>query len=187
MGNRRTDGVTEADDRRLHAAEADSSSSARRPGARPTRAAIDKVGAQLVEALGHFGVEAKVVGSGQRPARHPLRAAPGARDQDVEGLEHARRPRLRARRRRRPHPRADPRQARRRASRCRTRSARWSTSATSRRTRPRAGRRSRSGSARTSTASAIGIDLAEPAARARRGHDRLGQVGLRQRDALPRS
>ena len=47
----------------------------------------------------------------ERSARDPLRAAPRARHQDVEGRHAQGRPRLRARRRAGAHPRADPRQA----------------------------------------------------------------------------
>ncbi len=48
---------------------------------------------------------------GHRPARDPLRAAPGARHQDVQGRPAQGRPRLRAGRRAGAHPRPDPRQA----------------------------------------------------------------------------
>ena len=87
-----------------------------------------------------------------RPARHALRAAPRARHQDVEGLAAQGRPRLRAGRR--PTSASSPRSpaSRRSAWRSPTRSARWSTSATSTRRPRRAGRRSPSGSARTSPA-----------------------------------
>ena len=47
----------------------------------------------------------------QRPARLPLRAAPGARHQGEEGDRALQRPRLRAGLDRHPHPGADPRQA----------------------------------------------------------------------------
>ena len=55
----------------------------RRADASPTPPARSGSPPQLVEALGHFGVEAKVVGDRRRPAHHPLRAAARARDQDV--------------------------------------------------------------------------------------------------------
>ena len=42
---------------------------------------------QLVDALSHFNVEAQGDRDRDRPARDPLRAAPGARHQDVEGLQ----------------------------------------------------------------------------------------------------
>jgi S-DNA-T family DNA segregation ATPase FtsK/SpoIIIE len=62
------------------------------------------------EALGHFGVEAKVIGtvSGPHVTRYELRSrrAQGRQGRAAEG-----RPRLRARDDRHPHPRADPRQA----------------------------------------------------------------------------
>ena len=72
-----------------------------------------------------------------RPARHPLRAAPGARHQDVEGLAAQGRPGLRAGRR--PTCASSPRSpaSRPSASRCPTGTARWSTWATSTRRRPK--------------------------------------------------
>ena len=113
---------------------------------------IERVGAQLVEALSHFNVEARLIGTVGGPARDPLRAAPRARHQDVEGRAAEGRPRLRARRRAGAHPRADPRQAGRGRRGAEPRAHAWCTSATSSRTRRRAGRRCRSGSARTSPA-----------------------------------
>ena len=50
-------------------------------------------------------------GNGHRSARHALRAASRARDQDVQGRHAQGRPGLRPRRRAGPHPRAHPRQA----------------------------------------------------------------------------
>ena len=88
----------------------------------------------------------------ERSARDPLRAAPRARHQDVEGRHAEGRPRLRARRRAGAHPRARSPASRPWEWRCPTACARWCTSATSSRTRRRAGRRCRSGSARTSPA-----------------------------------
>ncbi len=86
MGNRRS-GVTEADD--LHyalprAAFLERSKARQKPDA----AATDRVGAQLVEALGHFGVEAKVVGSvgGPHVTRYELRLAPGIKMSKVGGM-----------------------------------------------------------------------------------------------------
>ena len=70
----------------------------------------DVIGRKLVETLGHFGVEAKIVGivSGPHVSRYELRLAPGTK---VKKVDRARqRPRLRARLDRHPHPRADPRQ-----------------------------------------------------------------------------
>ncbi len=88
----------------------------------------------------------------RRPARDPLRAAAGARHQDVQGQRPQGRPRLRAGRRRTCASSRRSPASRRWAWRCRTRCAASSTSATSSRTRPRAGRRSPSGWARTSPA-----------------------------------
>ena len=66
MGNART-GVTEADDLDYSLPKAaflkrSKTTSRRQAG----RGRDERVGAQLVEALGHFGVEAKVVGQRQR-------------------------------------------------------------------------------------------------------------------------
>ena len=87
MGNRRTDGVTEADD--IDYALPSESFLKRSPAGRKVNtAAIDKVGAQLVEALGHFGVEAKVVGSvsGPHVTRYELRLAPGIKMSKVSNM-----------------------------------------------------------------------------------------------------
>ena len=91
-------------------------------------------------------------GQRERPARDPLRAAPGARDQDVEGREHARRPGLRARGRRRAHPRPDPRQARRGRRGAEPAAPDGAPGRRGPGGARRGGRRSPSGSARTSTA-----------------------------------
>ena len=77
MGNRRSRGHR-GRRLRLHAAAATVPQALERHAEDRPRA-IERGGRQLVEALGHFGVEAKVVGTRHRPARHPLRAAPGAR------------------------------------------------------------------------------------------------------------
>jgi S-DNA-T family DNA segregation ATPase FtsK/SpoIIIE len=87
MGNRRTDGVTEADD--VDYTLPSESFLKRSPAGRKTdTVAIDKVGAQLVEALGHFGVEAKVVGSvsGPHVTRYELRLAPGIKMSKVSNM-----------------------------------------------------------------------------------------------------
>ncbi|MEX1142379.1 MAG: DNA translocase FtsK [Thermoleophilaceae bacterium] len=87
MGNRRTAGVTEADD--VDYALPSPSFLKRSPNGRKTdTAATDKVGAQLVEALGHFGVEAKVVGSvsGPHVTRYELRLAPGIKMSKVSNM-----------------------------------------------------------------------------------------------------
>ena len=81
---------------------------------RPDTAGQERIATSLVEALGHFGVQAKVIGTVAGPAHHPLRAAPGARAQGRQGRAAQGRPRLRAGGDRHPHPRADPRQAGRR-------------------------------------------------------------------------
>ena len=102
----------------------------------PTPAGQEKVAAQLIEALGHFGVEAQVIGmvAGPHITRYELRLAPG--HQGRQGRPAQGRPRLRAGRDRHPHPRADPRQAGGRRRGARTRAAGSCTSATSSRSRP---------------------------------------------------
>ena len=86
MGNRRS-GVTEADglDYALPQAGFLERSKTRK---KPDTTASDKIGAQLVEALGHFGVEAKVVGSvaGPHVTRYELRLAPGIKMSKVGGM-----------------------------------------------------------------------------------------------------
>jgi len=87
MGNRRGDGVTEADD--VDYALPSESFLKRSPaGRKADQGAIDKVGTQLVEALGHFGVEAKVVGSvsGPHVTRYELRLAPGIKMSKVSNM-----------------------------------------------------------------------------------------------------
>ena len=88
MGNRRTEGwVTEAEliDYKLP----NQTFLRRSPTGRKTdTAATDKVAAQLIEALGHFGVEAKVVGSvsGPHVTRYELRLAPGIKMSKVSNM-----------------------------------------------------------------------------------------------------
>jgi DNA segregation ATPase FtsK/SpoIIIE, S-DNA-T family len=88
MGNRRTtSGVTEADD--IDYKLPSQSFLKRSPAGRKIdTTATDKVGAQLVEALGHFGVEAKVVGSvsGPHVTRYELRLAPGIKMSKVSNM-----------------------------------------------------------------------------------------------------
>ena len=87
MGNRRTDGVTEADDVD-YTLPTDKFLKRSPAGRKADTAAIDKVGVQLVEALGHFGVEAKVVGSvsGPHVTRYELRLAPGIKMSKVSNM-----------------------------------------------------------------------------------------------------
>jgi DNA segregation ATPase FtsK/SpoIIIE, S-DNA-T family len=87
MGNRRTDGVTEADD--IDYKLPKTGFLKRSPaGRKADKGATDKVAAQLVEALGHFGVEAKVVGSvsGPHVTRYELRLAPGIKMSKVANM-----------------------------------------------------------------------------------------------------
>ena len=87
MGNRRTDGVTEADDVD-YVLPTDSFLKRSPAGRKADTTAIDKVGVHLVEALGHFGVEAKVVGtvSGPHVTRYELRLAPGIKMSKVANM-----------------------------------------------------------------------------------------------------
>ena len=141
------------------------------------------VGRKLVETLGALQGRGEDRRHRQRPARLPLRTAPGARHQGEEGDRALQRPRLRAGLDRHPHPGADPRQAggrgrgaehappHRPPRRHLLRPAREDLAA---------GRLARQGDRRQP-----GLDRpGEDAARARRRHHRLGQVRLRQRDPL---
>ncbi len=87
MGNRRTDGVTEADDVD-YTLPTDKFLKRSPAGRKADTTAIDKVGVHLVEALGHFGVEAKVVGtvSGPHVTRYELRLAPGIKMSKVSNM-----------------------------------------------------------------------------------------------------
>jgi DNA segregation ATPase FtsK/SpoIIIE, S-DNA-T family len=87
MGNRRTDGVTEADDVN-YTLPSDKFLKRSPAGRKADQGAIDKVGVHLVEALGHFGVEAKVVGtvSGPHVTRYELRLAPGIKMSKVSNM-----------------------------------------------------------------------------------------------------
>ena len=95
----------------------------------------------------------------RRPAREPLRAAPGARDQGLE--DHPAQATTSPTRSPRPTSASWPRSpaSRRSASRCRTSAAAWCGSATSTAAARRAPRRWSPGSARTSAARAIWTDL----------------------------
>jgi len=87
MGNRRTSGVTESDD--LDYALPRASALQRSPVKRNQATGADpRIGAQLVEALGHFGVDAQVVGgvSGPHVTRYELRLAPGIKMSKVAGM-----------------------------------------------------------------------------------------------------
>ena len=144
----------------------------------------EAVAKALLEALRHFGVEARLLGivSGPHVSRYELQLAPGTKV--VEGRPAPGRPRLRAGLDRHPDPGADPRQEGGRG--------RGSEPAPT----PGAPRRhlrrapegllaaARPGSARTSPASRSATDLALMPHVAGRRHHRLGQVGLHQRDAL---
>ena len=172
---------------RVDAARPRASSSAR-PATpdKPDTVGQERIAAQLTEALGHFGIEAKVIGMVAGPAHHALRAAARPGHQGRQGRPAQGRPRLRARRLRHPHPRPDPRQAggRRRGPQ--------------RAPADRPPRRRAAGDARGLVAAhrLAGQGRRGPrdrrrprqdAAPARGGHHRRRQVGLRQRDARLRA
>ena len=151
--------------------------------AKPDTAGQEQVARTLVETLGHFGIEAKVIGrvTGPHITRYELRLAPG--HQGRQGRPAQGRPRLCAGRHRHPHPGADPRQAggRRRGA------ERAPADRPPRRRLPGAAaglvaadRLARQGHRRPGDRRRPGQD-APPA---RRRHDRRRQVGVRQRDAL---
>ena len=103
--------------------------------AKPDTAGQEQVAATLMETLGHFGIEAKVVGHGHRAAHHPLRAAPGARERRSPRSPSSRTTSpTRWRRPRSASSRRSP-ASRRSASRSRTPAGGSSTSATSSRSR----------------------------------------------------
>ncbi|HZI90047.1 MAG TPA: DNA translocase FtsK [Thermoleophilaceae bacterium] len=86
MGNRRS-GVTEADE--VSYTLPKTASLKRSTGKQKAGGGADeRIGAQLVEAFGHFGVEAKVVGgvSGPHVTRYELRLAPGIKMSKVAGM-----------------------------------------------------------------------------------------------------
>ncbi len=113
MGARRTEnGITESEERdyRLPPAKLLKHGPANDRG--PDKADMDRTSKALLEALGHFGVEAKLLGivSGPHVSRFELQLAPGTKVGKVAAAQG--RPRLRARLDRHPHPRSDPGQAR---------------------------------------------------------------------------
>ncbi|HEX5909268.1 MAG TPA: DNA translocase FtsK, partial [Thermoleophilaceae bacterium] len=86
MGNRRT-AVTEADDVDYKLPRAAFlSRSKNKP--KSTSGADERIGQQLVEALSHFGVESKIVGSvsGPHVTRYELRLAPGIKMSKVSNM-----------------------------------------------------------------------------------------------------
>ena len=119
----------------------------------------------------------------QRPARLPLRTAPGAGHQGQESHRARQRPRLRAGLDRHPHPRPDPRQT---GGRGRGPERPPPHRPPRRHLRRPAGEDLAAGRlARQGHRRQPGLDRpGEDAARARRRHHRLGQVRLRQRDPL---
>jgi S-DNA-T family DNA segregation ATPase FtsK/SpoIIIE len=88
QGNRRS-AVTEADDLEYTAPPAALLKRSNGSAAKVDTGAQAKVGAQLVEALGHFGVEARVVGTvtGPHVTRYELRLAPGTKMSKVSALK----------------------------------------------------------------------------------------------------
>ena len=135
MGNRRS-AVTEADDFDYRMPKP--SFLKRSNGAQKVDTkGIERTGGQLIEALSHFNVDGARDRHRDRPARDPLRAAPGARASRCRRSPSSRttsptrwRPSRCASSRRSPASRPS-------ASRCPTGCARWCTSATSSRRRPK--------------------------------------------------
>ena len=151
--------------------------------AKPDTAGQEQVARTLLETLGHFGIEAKVIGrvTGPHITRYELRLAPG--HQGRQGRPAQGRPRLRAGRDRHPDPGADPRQAGGRGR------------GAQRPAQDRPPRRRLPGAARGLVAAdrLAGQGHRRPrdrrrpgedAAPARRRHHRRRQVGVRQRDAV---
>ena len=145
----------------------------------PRRA--QRVAQALVTCLANFGVDATVIGqiSGPRVTRYELQLAPGTKV--GEGRPAEGRPELRARDDRDPHPRADPRQAGRRR---RGAEPQPEPGHARRHLRRGAGDREPAlGVARQGHLRRRRLDRPRAdAASADRRHDRLGQVGLHQRD-----
>ncbi len=150
--------------------------------AKPDTAGQEQVASTLVEALGHFGIEAKVIGRVTGPTSratscgwHPAPRSRRSRSSRTTSRTRSRRPTSASSRR--------SRASRRSASRCPTRAGGSCTSATSSRSRRRlvaADGVARQGHRRPR-------DRRRPredAAPARRRHDRRGQVGVRERDAV---
>ena len=177
---RQARGVTESDEIDYRPRPRSCSSAAKATRA-PIRATTRSTGRNLLETLGHFGVEAKIVGivSGPHVSRYELRLAPG--HQGREGHRAHQRPRLRAGLDRHPHPGPDPRQAGRR----RRGPERAPPHRPPRRHLRRPAREDLAARrlARQGHRRQAGLDRpGEDAARPRRRHHRLGQVRLRQRD-----
>ncbi len=88
QGNRRS-AVTEADDLEYKAPPAALLKRSNGGATKVDTSAQARTGAQLVEALGHFGVEAKVVGTvtGPHVTRYELRLAPGTKMSKVSALK----------------------------------------------------------------------------------------------------
>jgi DNA segregation ATPase FtsK/SpoIIIE, S-DNA-T family len=86
MGNARGSGVTEADQVDYTLPRANFLT--RSKGKQQVKGGDEKVATQLVEALGHFGVEAQVVGSvsGPHVTRYELRLAPGIKMSKVANM-----------------------------------------------------------------------------------------------------
>ena len=86
MGNKR--GVTDLGGDRLPAAAGERAREGQGADKGPDPRDHDAVGRKLVETLGHFGVEAKIVGivSGPHVSRYELRLAPGTKVKKVTEL-----------------------------------------------------------------------------------------------------
>jgi DNA segregation ATPase FtsK/SpoIIIE, S-DNA-T family len=90
QGNRRSpDGVTESDEVDYEAPDADAVLEHGGPDKGPDKADHDAIGNTLLEALGHFGVEAQIVGTvvGPHVSRYELRLAPGIKVSKITQLK----------------------------------------------------------------------------------------------------
>ena len=145
--------------------------------------AAERTAEALLQALGHFGIDATLVGQVVGPAGDALRASARAGDEGRQGVGAQGRPRLRAGDDRDPHPRADPRQAggRRRGSEplSEHRHPRGHLRRAPLRGEPALGL-ARQGHLRRLGPRRPRADAAHPDRR----HDRLGEVRLHQHDAL---
>ena len=86
QGNKR--GVTTSEEIDYRPPPAKALEKGQGPTRAPTRATTKSIGRKLVETLGHFGVEAKIVGivSGPHVSRYELRLAPGTKVKKVTEL-----------------------------------------------------------------------------------------------------
>ncbi|HZA58776.1 MAG TPA: DNA translocase FtsK [Solirubrobacterales bacterium] len=90
QGRRRSpDGVTESEEMDYEAPEAEAVLEQGAPDKPPDNADHERVGTTLLEALGHFGVQAQIVGTvvGPHVSRYELRLAPGTKVSKITALK----------------------------------------------------------------------------------------------------